>query len=101
MYQDMLFCTGEGCSLRSQCLRYRLIAYGRRSSFGSPPFDPGTGRCPHLAPVSVAHPDQAQIQTRAYFLWQREGQPEGRAAEHWRRAEEELWIALHAQLRPE
>ena len=30
------------------------------------------------------------IQQRAYEIWQAEGQPDGRALEHWRRAEAEL-----------
>jgi hypothetical protein len=30
------------------------------------------------------------IAKRAYAIWEREGQPDGREAEHWRMAEEEL-----------
>jgi Protein of unknown function (DUF2934) len=31
-----------------------------------------------------------RIRRRAYEIWEREGRPEGREAEHWRRAAEEL-----------
>jgi hypothetical protein len=31
-----------------------------------------------------------RIQRRAYALWEREGRPEGRADEHWHRAEAEV-----------
>jgi hypothetical protein len=33
---------------------------------------------------------QAEVQRRAYLIWEREGRPEGKALEHWRRAELEL-----------
>ena len=32
----------------------------------------------------------AEIQTRAYFLWEMEGRPDGRHFDHWLRAEAEL-----------
>jgi hypothetical protein len=31
-----------------------------------------------------------EIAKRAYAIWEREGQPDGRDADHWRMAEEEL-----------
>jgi Protein of unknown function (DUF2934) len=31
-----------------------------------------------------------RIRRRAYELWEREGRPEGRALDHWRRAEAEV-----------
>jgi hypothetical protein len=33
---------------------------------------------------------EKQIRTRAHQLWESEGRPEGREAEHWARATEEL-----------
>jgi hypothetical protein len=33
---------------------------------------------------------QRRVRERAYALWEREGRPEGRAEEHWFRAEAEL-----------
>lgn len=33
---------------------------------------------------------ESRIRQRAYEIWQREGRPEGREAEHWRRAEAEI-----------
>ena len=34
--------------------------------------------------------DDERIRRRAYEIWEREGRPEGREAEHWRKAAEEL-----------
>ncbi|MDB5570443.1 MAG: hypothetical protein JWN93_1626 [Hyphomicrobiales bacterium] len=34
-------------------------------------------------------PRQENIRSRAYALWEQEGRPEGRALEHWERAERE------------
>lgn len=31
-----------------------------------------------------------KVRARAYDIWEREGRPEGRHAEHWRQAEQEL-----------
>ena len=31
-------------------------------------------------------PDRNAIRERAYFIWRREGRPEGRAQDHWRSA---------------
>lgn len=46
-------------------------------------------------PTSPADPtmsavDEDRIRERAHEIWQEEGRPEGRADEHWRRAEGEL-----------
>jgi hypothetical protein len=34
--------------------------------------------------------NQQLIRERAYVLWEKDGRPEGRADEYWRRAEEEI-----------
>ncbi|TSD84050.1 DUF2934 domain-containing protein [Mycobacterium sp. KBS0706] len=34
--------------------------------------------------------EDEEIRRHAYEIWEREGRPEGRAEEHWRRAEAEL-----------
>jgi Protein of unknown function (DUF2934) len=31
-----------------------------------------------------------RVRLRAYLIWEREGRPEGREAEHWRQAEHEV-----------
>jgi hypothetical protein len=36
--------------------------------------------------------DQERIRARAHKIWEREGGPEGRAAEHWEMAREEIAI---------
>jgi hypothetical protein len=33
---------------------------------------------------------QAEITKRAHAIWEREGRPEGKAADHWQRAEAEI-----------
>jgi hypothetical protein len=37
----------------------------------------------------------AEIETRAYLLWESEGRPEGKALEHWLRAESEVDWETH------
>jgi hypothetical protein len=34
--------------------------------------------------------DERAIRDRAYFLWESEGRPEGRALDHWQRAASEM-----------
>lgn len=36
--------------------------------------------------------DEQRIRVRAHAIWEREGRPEGRAADHWELASEELAI---------
>jgi hypothetical protein len=38
----------------------------------------------------MMQPDKVQIADRSYFIWENEGRPEGKALEHWLRAQEEL-----------
>lgn len=38
----------------------------------------------------MSHHDQSQIEKRAHEIWEREGRPDGRAAEHWQQAVAEL-----------
>ncbi len=37
----------------------------------------------------------AEIESRAYSFWEREGRPEGKALEHWLRAESEVDWETH------
>jgi hypothetical protein len=41
-----------------------------------------------------------RIKLRAYLIWEQEGRPEGRAEEHWRRAETEVAGSSSARARP-
>jgi len=34
--------------------------------------------------------EERAIRERAYFLWEEEGRPEGRALEHWQQASDEI-----------
>lgn len=38
----------------------------------------------------MAHNKDEKIRLRAYQIWENEGRPEGRAEDHWRRAEDEV-----------
>jgi len=40
------------------------------------------------------------IELRAYLIWDREGRPHGRDAEHWQRAEAEILGSLPAKKAP-
>jgi prophage tail gpP-like protein len=42
------------------------------------------------AKTSISHDSQKEIARRAYFIWEREGRPHGRQAEHWAMAEAEF-----------
>jgi hypothetical protein len=37
-------------------------------------------------------PDLERIRLRAYHIWEQEGRPHGRDAEHWREAERQLEV---------
>jgi hypothetical protein len=37
-------------------------------------------------------PTERDIRERSYFIWEQEGCPQGRACEHWLRAEAELRV---------
>ena len=39
--------------------------------------------------------DEAAIRERAYFIWEREGRPEGRAQDHWQAAATESLSGEH------
>lgn len=38
----------------------------------------------------MIHMDEKEIASRSYFIWEREGKPEGKALEHWLRAKVEI-----------
>jgi len=39
-------------------------------------------------------PSEQQIAECAYYIWESEGQPAGREAEHWHQAELQLFLAV-------
>jgi len=41
-------------------------------------------------PSPEQQPSQEDVAIRAWEIWEQEGRPEGRSAEHWNRAQEEL-----------
>ncbi|WP_295046551.1 DUF2934 domain-containing protein [uncultured Paracoccus sp.] len=43
------------------------------------------------------HDHQDRIKQRAHDIWEREGRPEGRDADHWSQAEEELRHEMSAE----
>jgi len=48
------------------------------------------GRCPTLRLTKMSENSVEQVRERAYSIWEREGQPEGRDLVHWLQAEQEL-----------
>jgi hypothetical protein len=53
-------------------------------------------------PLDLSPDQESRIRERAYHLWERDGRPNGRAAEYWERARELEAIAAHpgAGLKP-
>ena len=45
---------------------------------------------------SQAEQKQEHIRARSHAIWEREGRPDGRAEEHWLRAEREIEAELRA-----
>lgn len=81
----MIFCDGGPCPIRHQCDRFLAPRPGRHKCFTEPPYNPETHHCDHfLAPFQ---PSPADIETRAYFLWQSLGCPQGKDLEIWAQAE--------------
>ena len=44
----------------------------------------------------TGHNNEQSIRDRAYFIWEREGRPEGRAHDHWYRAAREAFRRARA-----
>ncbi|MDE1937377.1 MAG: DUF2934 domain-containing protein [Alphaproteobacteria bacterium] len=44
-------------------------------------------------------PSDEEIRVRSYLIWEREGHPEGKSAEHWLRAKAELDAEYEAKCR--
>ncbi|HEY0281106.1 MAG TPA: DUF2934 domain-containing protein [Rhizomicrobium sp.] len=42
------------------------------------------------------NPSEDEIRIRSYLIWEREGRPEGKAAEHWLQAKAELETEFEA-----
>ena len=38
----------------------------------------------------MAQPTENQIADRSYYIWEKEGRPDGKALDHWLRARQEL-----------
>ena len=47
----------------------------------------------------MIQPDKIQIADRSYFIWEQEGRPEGKALEHWLRAQSELEAEALSQIK--
>ena len=90
----MLFRSREGC------YRFRGLPGARQDWLTTPPFDAVTGACALFYDLATLRPRDTEIRDRAYFLWEREGRPAGRADAHWHAARAELESAFAACLRP-
>jgi len=98
MTDDLLHCSGAGCPCKNECLRFRAVAFGRFSAFGTPPWDTKRNTCEQHLPLPPLA-DDGTIRERAYHLWLREGRPEGTAARDWSVARAELEAERRALLR--
>ncbi|MFT4975980.1 MAG: hypothetical protein ACI8S6_001875, partial [Myxococcota bacterium] len=65
---DFTFCAGDDCPLKADCYRCRRLASGRRVTFTKPPYDPGSGLCPHFMEIVGRVPSEAEIRERAYHI---------------------------------
>ncbi|MDP3274771.1 MAG: DUF2934 domain-containing protein [Deltaproteobacteria bacterium] len=96
---DRTLCSGDGCPVRARCLRFRLVAYGRQSYWGTPPYDHALGVCAYFEDVVTLAPTEHDVRTRAYHLWLAAGR-KGDADAHWARAERELSAAFELRREP-
>ncbi|PRP94597.1 DUF2934 domain-containing protein [Enhygromyxa salina] len=95
---DITMCPADGCPLRADCYRHRGVPVGRQSWFTAAPYDSTSQQCAQLLPLPQV--SQAQIQARAYAIWQAAGQVPGQAEQHWHQAEAELTAQRSRALRP-
>lgn len=84
----MTYCYGEDCPLKENCRRWLKEELGRRNTFTRIPYNPLTQTCEQF--WEVYHPTQQDLETNAYYIWQREGCPTGKALEHWLKAKQVL-----------
>ena len=91
-------CSGVGCPLRDDCLRFRAKTVARFDAFGSPPYDAATGSCAHHVSLATTRPTPADVARRAYDRWLGAGRGAGREDEHWLAAEAELDASFRDQL---
>jgi hypothetical protein len=64
---------------------YRKSGFRNRAGFAlMPPLEVA------MAKAKSAEELRKEIERRAYLIWESEGRPDGRAAEHWARAEAEI-----------
>ena len=52
-----------------------------------------------MAQENQTNPSEDEIRIRSYLIWEREGRPDGKAAEHWQRAKAELDAEFEAEWR--
>jgi hypothetical protein len=54
-----------------------------------------------MTPIRITGDIHREIEVRAYLIWESEGRPHGRDAEHWARAEAEILAArMLARIKP-
>ncbi|MBW4493498.1 MAG: DUF2934 domain-containing protein [Oscillatoria princeps RMCB-10] len=72
---------------RKIAIASRRSGWAGRIFFGSPPYNFATQSCEYFWPPRPI--EEADIQTRAYHIWQNQGCPEGKEEEHWLQARRE------------
>jgi len=95
---DLTRCSGVGCPLRDDCLRYRAKVIARFDAFGTPPYDAATTTCAEHRPLASIRPTRADVARRAHDRWLAAGRPDGRADEHWLAAEADLEASFRYQV---
>ena len=93
MPYDILFCYGEKCPLKENCLRFTGIAYGRRDFFGKIPYDFKSDYCEHFWDD---RPSDEKTRQFAYKLWPDNGYQPGRASAYWFQAQKQLIDTLRS-----
>jgi 2-hydroxychromene-2-carboxylate isomerase len=88
MPSEIVFCSGDKCPLKQQCVRYTTRGFGRQDFFVGVPYNFQTEDCDYFLPPY--RPTEAEIRMRAYYLWAADGGPEGKSLDYWLQACREM-----------
>ncbi|OKH28272.1 hypothetical protein NIES2101_43690 [Calothrix sp. HK-06] len=80
-------CSGQNCPIRQDCYRFTAKILGRQDFFGQVPYNFNINCCEFFM---SNRPTDTQIRLRAYEIWEKMGNPDGKSTEHWFQAETEL-----------
>ena len=100
MPYDITLCPGRDCPVRARCYRFRAVPAGRQAWFGTTPYDHARGTCDSFWDIDRLKPTEADIRTRAYYIWQAGGGRDDSAAADWDAAQSEFGHRFTELLRP-